>query len=125
MKRPESQPEARIPPPVEQPPPAPKASPAELEEARKKLQKAVLAYKDLLQSNVLSSNRTMEDNERRNNLIFSLNSLCGELDFLNAGEGLMTLNLAALHSLLLLKDEINDLKFQNAYLHKKIKPLLK
>ncbi len=119
---------SRTPPPETNPPPPPpppQQSPAALEEARRRLQEAILIYKDLLTSNTLASNRSTEEIEKRNQLIFSLNNLAGELDFLNVGEGMMTLNLTALHSIMMLKDEINDLKFQNAYLNKKVKPLIK
>jgi hypothetical protein len=87
------------------------------------LQHAILAYKDLLQKTQLSANRSTEDTRLRNKVIVDIHDLSGQLDFLNAGEGLMTMCITALHSSLLLKDEINDLKFQNAILNKKIKSI--
>lgn len=107
------------------PPPVPQLSEDEvrerLEASRKELQSLVLRYKDHLQKTELASNRTVADSRDRQQLLHGLNDSAGKLDFLNAGEGLMTLCISSLHSILLLKDEVNDLKFQNAVLNKKIK----
>lgn len=96
---------------------------ARLEKSRQGLQAAVLEFKELLQKTQLASNRSTEDNRHRQGVIISAHDLAGQLEFLNAGEGLMTLCVTALHSSLLLKDEINDLKFQNAVLNKRLKAL--
>jgi hypothetical protein len=123
----------RLPPPklspkqAQEPTPAPEAKPSEaevrerLEAARRTLQTLVLEYKDLLQLTQLASNRSTEDNRNRQQLLFKVNDAAGKLEFENAGEGLMTLCISSMHAILILKDEINDLKFQNAILNKKIK----
>lgn len=114
--------------PEQTPPTPPAISESEvrdrLEGARKELQALVLEYKDLLQTSQLSANRSTEDNRTRQQLLFKINDSAGKLEFANAGEGLMTLCIASLHATLFLKDEVNDLKFQNAVLNKKIKTLL-
>lgn len=105
--------------------PSPQVNEAEvkerLESARKELQVCILEYKDLLQSSKLAANRTTEENRNRHQLLVKLNDLTGRLEFANAGEGLMTLCISSLHSALILKDDINELKFQNAMLNKKLK----
>jgi hypothetical protein len=92
-----------------------------LEKARTALQTAVLEYKELLQKTQLAANRSTDENRTRHKIIVDMHDLAGQLEFVNAGEGLMTLCITALHSNLLLKDEINDLKFQNAVLNKRLK----
>jgi len=94
-----------------------------IEAARRELQTLIIEYKDLLQTSQLASNRSTEDNRLRQQLLFKLNDVAGKLEFLNVGEGLMTLAISALHSSLILKDEVNDLKFQNAVLNKRLKAL--
>jgi hypothetical protein len=112
----------------QQDPQPPQANEAEIKErleaARKDLQKFVLEYKDLLQASQLAVNRSTDDNRSRQQLLFKINDAAGKLEFENAGEGLMTLCISSLHAILFLKDEVNDLKFQNAILNKKIKTIL-
>lgn len=94
-----------------------------LEAQRKSLQTLVLEYKEFLRGTQVAANRTVEENRKRTDVLYKINDETGKLEFLNEGEGLMTLCITALNSVLLLKDEINDLRFQNAVLNKKIKKL--
>lgn len=108
-------------------PPPPVQNEAEvkerLEKARAALQTLVLEYKELLQKTQLAANRSTEENRARHKIIIDMHDLAGQLEFVNAGEGLMTLCVTALHSSLMLKDEINDIKFQNAVLNKRLKTI--
>ncbi len=54
-----------------------------------------------------------------------LNHFATELELVNVGEGFMTLAITALNSVILIHDEINELKFQNYMLHKKVVELSK
>ena len=107
------------------PPPPPQNNEAavreSLEKTRAALQVLVLEYKELLQKTQLASNRSTEENRARHKLIVDMHDLASQLEFVNAGEGLMTLCVTALHSTLVIKDEINDVKFQNAVLNKRFK----
>lgn len=92
-----------------------------LEKTRSALQALVLEYKELLQKTQLAANRSTDENRSRHKLIVDIHDFAGQLEFANAGEGLMTLCIAAMHSILVIKDEINDVKFQNAVLNKRLK----
>ena len=121
----------RLPPPKqkpgqeEQPKLPPQKNPeeilAKLEESRKALYASVLDFKSLLKDYELSANRTSDENKARQELLVKLNNQAGQLEYLNAGEGLMTLTITALNCVTLLQDQINDLRYQNAVLNKKVK----
>ena len=94
-----------------------------MEESRKALYASVLDFKSLLKDYELSANRTSDENKARQELLVKLNNQAGQLEYLNAGEGLMTLTITALNCVTLLQDQINDLRYQNAVLNKKVKAL--
>lgn len=96
---------------------------ADLERSREKLMEAVMAYKDLLSETILLANRTQPEKKALNDLLADLNKLSLEVDTRNVGEGSRVLSSAALNSILLLHDEINQLKFHNYYLTKRVEEL--
>lgn len=110
--------------PAPEPAPPPKVDMEQLEAARSRLQGSILRFKDELKKNTLSANRTVEEGNVRKSLLAELNYGAGELDFINVGEGIMSLAISSLHSAFLLKDEINDLKFQNAVLSKRLNEVI-
>lgn len=95
----------------------------EVQRARDNLYGAIAQYRGLLQETVLPENRTKIQNDERAKVFQALNSAHGQLERVNVGEGPLALTFAALHGLLTLKDEVNQLKFQNTMLLKQIKEL--
>jgi len=96
---------------------------AGIEKARNDLHGAVNAYRVLLNETRLSSAKTQKDTDQQMSVFSRLNEHAGTLNTKNAEEGTMVLSITALNSILLLRDEVNNLKFQNLMLHKKIAKL--
>lgn len=94
-----------------------------LNKTRDAFSKAVLEFRALLKDPTLSNEHNQVQKERTNKILADLNGLAGDLEALNRGEGIFSLAILSLHGLLGLRDEINDLKFQNLQLFKKIKAL--
>lgn len=105
------------------PPPPPTQDQAKrvnrLEVAREALHAAVNGYRGLLRDKTLSSNRTEKDRDAQMNVFVSLNKGAGDLETENAGEGLLVLAITALNSVILLKDELNIVRYDQAMLYKK------
>lgn len=83
----------------------------DLEDAREALFQKIIEYKDLLKSKVLMSNRTDMERQRISELTQEINTAAFDLDGKNFGEGTLTLNAAALNSIVLLHGQINELRF--------------
>lgn len=96
---------------------------AELNAAKDKLTQAVLEYRGLLKDTTLPRNQSQDQKKYRNRVLHDLNSYAGDLEELNVGEGIFSLAFLALHSIVLMNDEINELKFNNFMLYKKVKAL--
>lgn len=95
----------------------------EVEKARNALYAAIAQYRSLLAETILPENRTKIQNDERMRVLQTINSTHGQLEQVNVGEGPLALTFAALHAILGLKDEINQLKFQNTVLYKQVKEL--
>lgn len=93
----------------------------EVQRARDALYEAIAQYRGLLNEYVLPQNRTKAQNDERTKIFQNLNIAHGDLEQLNVGEAPLALTFTALHGLLTLRDEINELKFQNTMLYKKLK----
>lgn len=113
------------------PPPAPKepvksAASTEtdklqkLEESRKQLFELVSKFRGFLSDTTLSENKTTTIKELESQVALNTTKVAWDLNFQNLDEGTMTITSLLLHSLLLTRDEINKLKFQNAYLAKQV-----
>ena len=114
--------EAVVPPPT---PPTQEQSQrmAVMEKARDGLHRAVNGYRALLGETRLAAARTQKERDLQMEVFGNLNTFAGELNIRSAEEGTMALAITALNSVLVNKDELNDLKFQNYQLHKRIAKL--
>jgi hypothetical protein len=96
---------------------------AQLERSREQLMGAVVKYKELLDDTVLLSNRTQPEKKALSDLLYDLNNFALEVDTRSVGEGSRVIGSTALNSLLLLSDQLNQLKYHNYYLTKRIEAL--
>lgn len=94
-----------------------------LSKARDDFGKTVLAFRSLLQDKTLSGQRTQAQKDHQVKIMQQMNVYAGDLEAANLGEGLFSLAFVSLNSLFTLRDEVNDLKFQNLMLHKRLKEL--
>jgi hypothetical protein len=106
------------------PPPPPTQEQAKqvnkLEKARDNLHNALAAYRSLLKDTTLSDNKGHKEKTLQMQVFSDLNQMAGDLEVLNMGEGLLSLTITSLNSILTLRDEINQLRFQNFMLNKKL-----
>lgn len=93
----------------------------EVKKYRDALYEGVVKYRSILQDTTLPSNRTKAQNDERTKLFEHLNTAHGDLQQVNVGEAPLALDFLALNCILGLQDQINELKFQNTMLHKKLK----
>lgn len=116
---------ADMPPPPAPPPPTPEQATrmANVEKSRDKLHRSVNSYRALLKETKLPEAMTQKDKDQQMQVFAQLNEFAGELNSKNAEEGTMALAITALNSVLVMRDEINNLKFQNLMLHRKIESL--
>jgi len=96
---------------------------AELEKSRDKLAELVDSYISLLVDKKLAKNRSMSERERQSQVLEQLPTLASELNARNVEEGTFVLSAASLNSILVLRDEINVLRFQNHHLYKNMEKL--
>lgn len=118
-------PAERMPPPPPQPTPEQATRVADVEKSRDRLHRAVNAYRGILKETKLPDAFTQKDRDQQMKVFADLNEYAGELNSKNAEEGTMALAITALNSALVVRDEVNNLKFQNMMLHKKIAQLEK
>lgn len=100
-----------------------KAKKRTIEDVRDELYRGVSEYRALFADKRLPDNRSPKDKEYRSNLFAKLNDLAGELNNYNLPEGTTALAITALNQVLMMRDEMNKLEYQNAVLNKKIKDL--
>lgn len=81
---------------------------------------AILEFRSLLKDAGLASDRTQGHKDRLTKNLSDLNGYAGDLEKINAGEGVFSLIFTTINSLFTLRDEINDLKFQNLSLYKRL-----
>lgn len=91
-----------------------------LEKSREALHLAVSGYRALLLDKTLARNRLEADRANQMRIFSELNRTAGELEGDNLGEGLMSLAITALNSIINVKDEVNNLRYEQAMLYKKI-----
>lgn len=94
-----------------------------LEDSRKQLFELVSKFRNLLGDTTLPENKTSTSKEIESTLASDTTKSAWALNFQNLDEGTMTLMSLLLHSLLFTRDELNKLKFQNAYLAKQVSSL--
>lgn len=117
--------EAHLFPDEQLPPPSPEQAEkiSKLAQIKDDFSNAVLEFRALLKDPTLAQNKSQLQKDRSHKVFQELNRCAGELERYNAGEGVFSLLFIALNSCLTLKEEINDVRFQNLMLHKKIKQL--
>lgn len=93
---------------------------AELENIREGLLNLILEYKAILGKSTLIQNLTQPDRQKLGKLMEGINSMATELSNKNLGEGALVLGAAGLNSVLLLHEEINQLKYHNFFLTKRV-----
>jgi hypothetical protein len=93
---------------------------AELEKARDALGSLLESFIKLLTSKTLAKNRTRKERDYQKDLMSRIPLSAAELDVRNVKEGSMSIFTTAMNSLLVLRDEINNLRFQNYFLNKKV-----
>ena len=132
MKNAANTPAGKIPPKAKQPPAQPPATQIteaqvkvanDVQRARDQLYAGINEYRDLLKQTTLSINRTKMQTDNVSQVIGRINEGNGQLERVNVGEGPLALIITSLHAILGLKDEINDVKFQNNVFLKRLKAL--
>jgi hypothetical protein len=96
---------------------------ATLEKARDNLAIALESYIKLLTDKTLPENRSESDRQQQANVLKLLPPLAEELNMRNVSEGTNSLLTTCLNSILVLRDRVNHLHFQNLYLNKQIQEL--
>lgn len=96
---------------------------AEVQKARDALYGAIAQYRAQLQDSTLATNRSKMQKDGIDKLFQDLNSFNGGLEKTNVGEGPLALIFTGLNSVLNLKDQINELKFSNALLLRRMDEL--
>jgi hypothetical protein len=91
----------------------------ELEKARDTLGNLLEGFIKLLTNKTLSKNRSRRERDYQKELLARIPPAAAELDLRNVKEGSMSIFTTAMNSLLVLRDEINNLRFQNYFLNKK------
>lgn len=94
-----------------------------LEESRKQLFELVSKFRSYMSDTTLPENKTSTAREVESTVALDITKTAWDLNFQNLDEGTMVLMSLLLHSLLLTRDELNKLKFQNAYLAKQVSSL--
>lgn len=98
---------------------------AELQKARDSMYSAMANYRALLQDSTLAGNRSKVQKDEIERVFIALNVANGEMEKLNFGEAPLALIFTALNSALLVKDQVNELKFGNAVLLRRLEVLEK
>lgn len=96
---------------------------ADLEKSRLKLGLLIESYAKLLTDTTLPENRSAEASENQRNVLDSLPKAAAELDMRNVMEGTQSILIAVLSSSLILRDQVNKLKYQNYFLNQKVQQL--
>jgi hypothetical protein len=96
---------------------------ADLENTRDQLMQHLLEFKKILGKPTLIQNLTQPEKQAISKLMEDINSTAIDLSNKSLGEGALVMGTAALNSILLLHEEINQLKFHNFYLTKRVESL--
>lgn len=81
------------------------------------------SYAKLLTDTTLPENRSAEASENQRNVLDALPKAAAELDMRNVMEGTQSILIAVLSSSLILRDQVNKLKYQNYFLNQKVQQL--
>jgi len=95
----------------------------ELEKSRNELAVLLDQYITILTDKTLPENRSVQDIEAQTKLMDGLPKIASELNKRNVEEGSMVIASTTLNSILVLKGEINKLRYQNYFLNKEMKDL--
>jgi hypothetical protein len=93
---------------------------AELEKARDRLGDLIESYIKLLTDKTLPKNRTRKQREFQKELLARIPAAAAELDLRNVKEGSMSIFTTVMNTMLVLRDEISKIRFQNVFLNKKL-----
>lgn len=96
-----------------------------LEDSRRTLFERVSKFRSLLVDTTIPENKTATSREVESASALESTKAAWDLNFHNMDEGTMTLMSLMLHTALATRDDINRLKFQNAYLANKVEALKK
>lgn len=98
---------------------------AALERSREKLMNAIIEYKKILESTTLLSNLTQPEKKKMAELLNQINNFTLEVDVHSVGEGTRVIGSTAINTMIILNDQINQLKYHNFYLTKRVEELEK
>lgn len=93
----------------------------DLEKSRERLGLLFEEFVKFLTDKTLPENRSAKDRERQKFILDSIPKAAAELDMRNVGEGSQVVYSACLNSILVQRDEINKVRFQNHFLNKALK----
>jgi hypothetical protein len=92
---------------------------AELEKARDRLGDLIEKYIKILTDKTLPENRTTKQKEYQKELMGRIPQAAAELDLRNVKEGSMSIFTSVMNTMLVLRDEINKVRYQNFFVNKK------
>lgn len=95
----------------------------ELEKARANLGNLLEDYVTLLVDKTLPENRPAAGREHQKSILDQIPRAASDLDLRNVGEGSAVIYSACLNSMLVLRDEINKLRYQNHFRKQEVKKL--
>ena len=93
----------------------------ELEKSRERLGVLFQEFIRFLTDKTLPENRSAQDRERQKFVLDNIPKAAADLDMKNVGEGSSVMYSACLNSILIQRDEINKIRFQNHFLNKSLK----
>lgn len=93
----------------------------ELEKSREKLGLLFEEFLKFLTDKTLVENKSIKDQDHQKVVLDSIPKVAAELDSRNVGEGSQVVYSACLNSILVQRNEINRIRFQNHFLNKVVK----
>lgn len=92
----------------------------QLEKTREKLMEAILEYKNQLQSKILIQNMSSQEKGKMTITLDAINDLGQQLNTQNQAEGSLVLAITSLNAILMMHNEINELKYEIYLLNDKL-----
>jgi len=105
------------------PPPSPSAVKSSLEAARSKVVAAFQVFHKMLTNKKLDRNKSPQEKKEESSVAQSLFNAAGELDQLNAGEGVMLTASIGLRELIKLRDRLNEVEYTSLLTRKELNEL--
>lgn len=97
----------------------------DLDNIRDALTDQLLEYRGFLGDRTLNSNKTEMEKKAMNDVLSKIQDLSMKLETMNVGEGTMTLSIAALRSILIIHNDVNNLTWRVYSLYDKLDSIQK